>query len=414
MPRNDQGVHLDQKIVTNHDGGGPRVETRLQHPAYRAPAGFAAMQPATHRASTVLFPDIAALRARDWRHKQGYTYGLHGTPTTFELEGRLAEIEGAAEALLCPSGLAAIALVDLALLRQGDAVLIPDNAYGPGIELAQQLLRGLGIEPRLYDPLRPETASFDARTRLLWLEAPGSVSMEMPDLRALVALARQHGATTVLDNTWSAGLALRPFDLGIDISVQALTKYQSGGADLLMGAVLTRDPALHEKLMLAHMRLGYGVGADDASLVLRGLPSLALRYAAQDAAARRVATWLARRPEVACVLHPAFPDSPGHAHWARDCSGAAGLFSFALQPEVEPARVDAFIDALRLFGIGYSWGGPRSLAVPYAMRALRGPDWRGPHTLVRLSIGLEHPDDLIADLEQALRATPARDAPALD
>ncbi len=382
------------------------LATRLQHSAYRPPAGFGAVQPPTWRASTVLFADVAAMRARDWRRKDGYTYGLHGTPTTFMLEQRLAEIEGARHAVLCPSGLSAITLVDLALLAQGDAVLLPSNAYGPGAEFAQRSLRAWGIDAQQYDPLDPDSAArlITPRTRLLWLEAPGSVSMEMPDLRALVALARRHGLRTAIDNTWGAGIALRPFDLGIDISVQALTKYQSGGADVLMGAVLCRDDALHETLNLAHMRLGLGVGGDDATLVLRGLSSLALRYAAHDASARRIAAWLAQQPQVRRVLHPALPDSPGHAHWKRDCSAAAGLFSFTFAPRYTAAQVDAFVDALRLFGIGYSWGGPRSLAVPYAIDAMRGASWRDGAPLVRLAIGLEDADDLIGDLQRAFDA----------
>ncbi len=395
MSDSEHDARLEQNLA---------LATRLQHSAYQAPGGFGAVQPPTWRASTVLFADVAAMRARDWRRKDGYTYGLHGTPTTFTLEQRLADIEGARHAVLCPSGLSAITLVDLALLAQGDSVLLPSNAYGPGAEFAQRSLRAWGIEAQAYDPLDPDSAArlITPRTRLLWLEAPGSVSMEMPDLRALVALARAHGVRTAIDNTWSAGIALRPFDLGIDISVQALTKYQSGGADVLMGAVLCRDDALHETLNLAHMRLGLGVAGDDAALVLRGLSSLALRYAAHDASARRIAQWLAQQPQVRRVLHPALPDSPGHAHWLRDCSAAAGLFSFTFVPRVTPEQVDAFVDALRLFGIGYSWGGPRSLVVPYAIDAMRGAAWRDGSPLVRLAIGLEDADDLIADLRRAM------------
>ncbi len=399
MSRNEHEPRLEQNCA---------LATRLQHSAYAPPAGFGAVQPATWRASTVLFDNVAALRSRDWRRKDGYTYGLHGTPTTFMLEKRLAEIEGARHALLCPSGLSAITLVDLALLAQGDAVLLPNNGYGPGVEFAQRMLASWGIDAHLYDPLDVASAAraITPRTRLLWLEAPGSVSMEMPDLRGLIELARSHGLRTAIDNTWAAGIALRPFELGIDISVQALTKYQSGGADVLMGAVLCRDEALHEQLTLAHMRLGLGVGGDDASLVLRGLSSLALRYAAHDAAARRVAQWLQRQPRVRRVLHPALPDSPGHAHWVRDCSAAAGLLSFTFVPAVTPEQVDGFVDALQLFGIGYSWGGPRSLAVPYAIDAMRGAAWRDGSPLVRLAIGLEDPDDLIADLARALALLP--------
>ena len=389
----------------------PALSTRLQHDSYQAPAGFEALCPPLHRASTVLFPSVAAMRSRQWQDRSAYTYGLHGTPTTFTLEARLAAIEGARHVQLCPSGLAAIALVNLALLRQGDAVLLPSNAYGPGRDMAVSMLAGLGIETRVYDPLdlAATRALLDAKVKLMWLEAPGSVSLEMPDLPALVALAAEVGAVTALDNTWSAGIALQPFALGIDISMQALTKYQSGGADVLMGAVLTCDSELKQRLSDAHMHLGFGVGADDCALVLRGLPTLALRYAAHDRASRELAAWLQQQPQVAEVRHPALPDSPGHAHWRRDCTAAGGLLAFALQPHYTPRQHDALVDALRLFGIGYSWGGPRSLAVPYRMAGLRGQDWQGPHSLIRLAIGLEDVADLKADLAQALGRIDARD-----
>jgi cystathionine beta-lyase len=384
--------------------------TRLIHHPYRAPAGFDAVPPAVHKASTVMFPNVAALRARDWRSKAGYTYGLHGTPTTFTLEERIATLEGGRHCVLAPSGLAAIALVDLALLRAGDELLLPDNVYGPSKDLARSLLEGFGIAHRLYDPL--DAGALDAmvgpRTKLLWIEAAGSVTMEFPDVRALVRVARRHGLTVALDNTWGAGLAFHPFDLGdglaVDLSMHALTKYPSGGADVLMGAVTTVDDALHERVLLAHMRLGLGVGANDAEAILRSLPTIALRYDAQDAAARELAAWLQRQPGIARVLHPALPGSPGHAHWAALCTRAAGLFSVLFEPAIEPTRVDAFVDALKLFRIGYSWGGPVSLAVPYDLSAMRRDRSALPGTLVRLSIGFEDVEDLKADLAQALAA----------
>jgi cystathionine beta-lyase len=238
-------------------------------------------------------------------------------------------------------------------------------------------------------------------TKLVWTEAPGSVSMEVPDLPALCAAAHARGVLVALDNTWAAGLALRGFDVGVDIVMQALTKYQSGGSDVLMGAAITRDPALNERIAQAHMRLGMGVGADDVYLVLRGLETMKLRFDAHDAAARRVATWLKGRPEIAKVLHPAFEDCPGHAVWQRDFTGAGGLFSVVFDPRYSGAQVDRFVDALHLFGIGYSWGGTHSLAVPYRMQGMRR-DWSEQGALVRFNIGLEAPEDLIADIEQAL------------
>ena len=383
--------------------------TALIHHAYRPPAGFTAPQPGVYKASTVIFPNVAALQARNWRDKTGYTYGLHGTPTTFLLEERIATLEGGRDTLLVPSGLAAIALVDMALLQAGDEVLIPDNAYGPGKELARQELARWGIAHRFYDPADAAAlaAMIGPSTKLLWLEAAGSITMEFPDLRALLRVARDKGVLAALDNTWGAGLAFNPFDLGdslsVDISAHALTKFPSGGGDVLMGSVTTRDHELHLRLKATHMRMGFGVGLNDVEAVLRSLPSLPLRYAAQDAAGRALAQWLRQQPQVAQVLHPALPGSPGHEHWRALCTQAAGLFSVLFDARHEVRRVHAFVDALKLFKLGYSWAGPVSLAVPYDLAVVRpGSTWRG--TLVRFSLGLEDVRDLQDDLAAALRA----------
>ena len=383
--------------------------TRLIHHPYRPPAGFEAPQPPVHKASTVYFANVAAMRARDWKSKAGYTYGLHGTPTTFLLEERMATIEGGLQTLLVPSGLAAITLVDMALLKSGDEVLIPDNVYGPSKALAAGELAGWGITHRLYDPMDPVSLAqaISPATKLVWLEAPGSVTMEFPDLRALLTTAKAHGILTALDNTWGAGVAFNGFDLGgglgADIVIQALTKYPSGGGDVLMGSVTTRDEALHLQLKFTHMRMGWGVGANDAELVLRSLPTIHVRYEAQDLAARALARWWAGRPEIAQVLHPALPGSPGHEHWQAVCSAAAGLFSVVFDERFTALQVDGFVDALRLLRIGSSWGGPVSLVVPYSLAQMRArPAWRG--TVVRFSLGFEAVDDLIADCAQALAA----------
>jgi len=379
------------------------LQTTVIHSDYTPPAGFDAYPPATHRASTVLFENMAALRSGDWKNKTAYTYGLHGTPTTFTLEARLAEIEGGAHCLLAPSGLSAISMVDFALLKSGDDVLLPDNVYNPNRELGRWLQQDFGITARYYDPLVGAGIAelIQPNTRLVWTEAPGSVSMEVPDLRAICAAAHAQGALVALDNTWSAGLALRGFDLGVDIVMHALTKYQSGGSDLLMGAVITRDRAVHDRLATAHMRLGLGVSPDDAYLIMRGLPTMKLRFEAHDRAARKVAAWLKARPEIVRVLHPAFEDCPGHEHWKRDFTGAGGLFSVIFDERYTEAQTDRFVESLALFGLGYSWGGANSLVVPYKMQTIRR-DWREKGTLVRFNIGLEEPDDLIADIERAL------------
>ena len=386
--------------------------TSLIAHSYVPPAGFAAPQPPVHRASTVIFADTAALLARTWKQKTGYTYGLHGTPTTFILEERIATLEGGLQTLLVPSGLASITLVDMALLKSGDEVAIPDNAYGPGKEFARHELAAWGVTHRFYDPMQPDSlaAAITPQTRLVWMEAPGSVTMEFPDLTTLLAVARQHDVIVALDNTWGAGLAFDAFalgeedkTLGVDIAVQALTKYPSGGGDVLMGSVTTRDEALHQRLKATHMRSGFGIGGNDAELVLRSLPSLPLRYDAQDKAGRALALWWTERPEVRQVLHPALPGSPGHEHWARLCGQAAGLFSVVFDERYAAARVHAFVDALKLFRIGYSWAGPVSLVVPYDLAAIRNkPAWKG--MLVRFSMGLEATGDLIDDCLQALAA----------
>ncbi len=402
------------------DGNDPRTDrapddfppdrpaTRLLHDDYVAPSPFGGLNVAVHHASTVSFPTVAALRARDVHNETGYTYGLHGTPTSFTLAARVAALEGGDHCVLVPSGLAAIALVDLALLTSGDNFLLPDNVYNPSRDLGTSLLAGFGIETRFYDPL--DAASFegaiDDRTKLAWLETPGSVTMEVPDIPALVAIAKRRGVLTAIDNTWAAGVLFRPFDHGVDLVMHALTKYPSGGSDVLMGSVTTRDLALHRRLRAADMRLGFGVGGDDAYLMLRGLGTMAVRLRQSGANGLALALWLAARPEIAAVLHPALPSCPGHAIWKRDFHGAAGLFSVVVDDAIDEGRVDAMIDALRLFHIGFSWGGVHSLAVPYRVGLPGGPARpvsRWPHrgTLVRFYAGIEDAQDLIADLDQA-------------
>ena len=380
------------------------LTTLLSHSAYQAPDGFGAFPVPIHHASTVLFKNVAAMRSRSWQQKGSYTYGLHGTPTSFTLEARLSEIEDAKHCLLAPSGLAAIALVNLGLLKSGDDVLLPDNVYGPNRDMAQWLQSDFGITARLYDPLiGADIASMiEPNTRLIWTEAPGSVTMEVPDIPAICAAAHARGVLVAIDNTWAAGIAFRAFEHGVDIIMQALTKYQSGGSDVLMGALLTRDDQIAKKLTDAHMRLGMGVGMDDVYMVLRSLSSLQVRFAAHDRAAREIAQWLKTRPEITKVLHPALADCPGHEFWQRDFSGAGGLFSVLFDARFSEAETDRFVDHLRLFKIGFSWGGSNSLCVPYRINTMR-QCWTGSGTLVRFNIGLEDPRDLIDDIRQALQ-----------
>lgn len=396
--------------------------TNLIHHAYQAPAEFEAPQVGVFKASTVIFPNVASMRSREWMDKSAYTYGLHGTPTTFTLEERLATLEGGTHCILTPSGLAAIAHVDFALLKTGDEVLIPDNAYAPNKLLAEGELAQFGITHQVYDPLDVNdlAARITPRTRLVWLEAAGSVTMEFPDLIALVQLCKARGVLCALDNTWGAGLAFHAFDLtpgqgelGVDLTIHALTKYPSGGGDVLMGSIVTRSDELARLLKLSHMRLGTGVGANDAEMVLRSLSSMPLRYKAQDLAARTLAAWCASQPAFSQVLHPALSSSPGHAYWQQLCVTpqepeglAAGIFSVVMDDRFTSAQVDAFCDVLQLFKIGYSWGGPMSLVMPYNMASSRARPsahlQRG--RVVRLCIGLEAVHDLQADILQALQS----------
>jgi cystathionine beta-lyase len=389
--------------------------TDLIHHPYRAPSGFESPVVPVVKGSTIFFPNTAAMRARTWLDRSSYTYGLHGTPTTFTLEERIATLEGGTHTMLVSSGLAAISQVDIALLKSGDQVLLPDNVYGPNKAFTRHELARWGVTHALYDPMDAGSlaAALTPATRLVWLEAPGSVTLEFPDLRSLVRLLREKApqAVIALDNTWGAGIAFDAFalgdGLGVDLTIHALTKYPSGGGDLLMGSITCRDGALYRTLALSRSRVGHGIGVGDAEAVLRSLPSLHLRYGAQDAAGRAFAAWCTEQPQFARVLHPATPGSPGHAHWASHCSAAAGLVSVELDARFTPAQADAFVDALRLFRIGWSWGGPVSLVVPYDPRTVRDRTTPYAGTLVRFCLGLEAVSDLTADVQQALAALAA-------
>lgn len=378
-----------------------KLWTELVQPEIDQQAAFRSLASSVERGSTTIFPNVESVRQRNWRDRTQYGYGLYGTPTTKRLERKLALIEDGQHCILLPSGLAAINLLLLALLKSGERVLLPTNAYEPAIDAARFFQDNFGIELAFYDPLQPDSILFTENTRLLWVETPGSVSMEVADLPALAARAHQHKVLVAVDATWAAGIALPVFDLGADISLQALTKYQSGGSDIMMGSLITRDSELYYRLLGAHMRMGCGVSPEDCNIILRSLPHYKLRYQAQDAAARSIAAWLAQQPAIATVLHPALAKTPGHDIWQRDFSAAASLFSIILQPGFSQAQTDACINRLRLFRIGYGWGGSCSLAMPYDMQRTRR-NWPHQGQLIRLYIGLEERDDLIADLQQAL------------
>ncbi len=383
------------------------LQTRIVRAEDDLTPGFESFAVPVTRASTVVFPDLATMRALDWRNDAQWRYGLHATPTSLVLAQRLAALEGGNHALLQPSGLSSISNVYFGILKAGDDVLIPDNVYSPNRDHGDWLARDFGITARYYDPMVGAgiAALIKPDTRLIWLEAPGSVTMEVPDVRAITTAARARNVVTAIDNTWSAGLAFRPFEQGIDISVQALTKYQSGGGDVLMGATITVDRELHLKLKAARMRMGIGVSSDDCSLILRSLPSMKIRFEQHDRSALALAKWLKTRPEIAAVLHPALPDCPGHAFYERDFTGAGGLFSVVFDGKYSAAQIDTFCESLELFSLGWSWGGAHSLAMPYDVASMRTEaQWPHRGTLVRFYIGLEEEADLRADIEQSLAA----------
>ena len=364
------------------------------HPAV-SEDGYASLTVPTHRASTIVFPDAAAYASRGQRSLDGYSYGLHGTPTNRVLEAQLSRLEGAQHTVLLPSGQTAIAVCLLATLRPGDTVLVPDSAYPPVMGFCRNFLAPLGINHRIY---RPDAADLEAQlddsVRLIWMESPGSTTMEVQDVPAIVALAKARGILTGIDNTWATPLLFKPLAHGVDFSMQALTKYVGGHSDLLMGSVSVADAALHRALRDQMRLLGLGVPADAVALALRGIETMAVRMAHQGRVALDFARDLAAR-DIGEVLHPALPGSPGHALWLRDFAGASGVFSVVLDDD---ARLDEALDALRVFAIGASWGGTRSLMAPMTItRANAHP--RNDKTILRLQIGLEDPADLATDLE---------------
>lgn len=369
------------------------------------------VNPPVWRASTHLYENTAALAEGSRRNEDGrFFYGRRGAPTQWALSEALTQIEpGAAGTVLYPSGVAAIAGVLLTLLRPGDVVLMTDNAYDPSRAMGKGLLKDFGIETRFFDPLDPAAyeALFCERTRAVLLEAPGSLSMEVCDLPALARIARDKGAVSVLDNTWASPLGFAALEKGIDVTLMALTKHVGGHSDLMMGSA-SAGPDLYARLRQRAQQLGTVVSPDDAALALRGLRTLDVRLRQETAAALEIARWLSARPEVAHVLCPMLPGAPGHDLWKRDFTGGCGLFSFVFKGGDATGR-NRFVDALELFGIGYSWGGYESLALPIDPANYRScMTWppRGGDPAdrfgVRLSIGLENPADLIADIEQAL------------
>ncbi len=378
-------------------------KTKLIHSDARIPEGFRSLSVGVERGSTVLFPDAASVKDEWDQYEVGYTYGLYGTPTTLELAGRVCELEHGYRTLITPGGQCAISLINLAFLKAGDHALIPESVYTPNRKFAAHILRKFGVGVGFYPPEAGSTITnhFRTNTRMVWCESPGSITLEVQNVPAIAEAAHQHGAMVVMDNTWSAGVYFDAFAHGVDVTMQALTKYIGGHSDLLLGSITTRDEKAWRQLGSTQQLVGCAASPDDCSLALRGMKSLAVRLKAIENAALELARWLNERPEIERVLHPALPSCPGHEFWKRDFIGSTGVFSLVFHPRFSKAQVQGFVDQLQLFKIGYSWAGVTSLAVAYDFHGTPGrPDFG--HRIVRLNIGLEDLSDLQADLSQAL------------
>lgn len=383
----------------------------VHHPAVSS-EGYASLAVPTHRASTIVYPDAATFSQRKYRGFDGYTYGLHGTPTTRTLEAQLSELHGGVRTVLVPSGQAAVTVVMLSFLLPGDRVLIPDHVYPPVRSFCEDYLRPRGIEYGVYDPLIGAGIAdlIDQRTKLVWVESPGSGTMEVQDVPAIARAARAKGALVGCDNTWATPLLFKPLAHGADFACEALTKYVGGHSDLLLGSITVADIALRQKMKETLRGLGVGVSPDECALALRGIETMGIRLAHMGRVSEDFARRLTRSSAIEQVLHPALPSCPGHEVWGRDMKRSSGVFSVVLGPGAE-ANLDAALTALRVFAIGASWGGTRSLIAPMAVKEDRTVvPWTHPGTVLRISIGLEDPDDLWNDLEALLFALEGKTA----
>ncbi|MGH6989804.1 MAG: cystathionine beta-lyase [Stellaceae bacterium] len=376
-----------------------KPDTLLTHAGRHPEDNFGVVNPPVYHASTILHPNVAHWEGTEARRFEDVVYGRLGTPTQFALEEAMAALEGGFRAVTVCSGAAACFTGLLAFLKAGDHVLIPDSVYGPVRNFANGFLARFGVEGEFYDPLIGAgiEALIRPNTRAIYLESPGSLTFEVQDVPAIVAVAKRRGIPTMLDNTWSSPLFLKPLAMGVDVAIIAGTKYVVGHSDVMMGICVTTEES-YLPVKRAAMELGYHAAPDDAYLALRGLRTAGVRMRAQEQTALRIAHWLKGRPEVARVLHPALPDCPGHDFWRRDFTGSSGLFSIVLRPETPKPAIDAMLDGMELFGLGASWGGFESLIVPARLARTRSvkpwPD--GP--VLRLHVGLEDEGDLIADL----------------
>ncbi|UWL61759.1 aminotransferase class I/II-fold pyridoxal phosphate-dependent enzyme [Brucella pseudintermedia] len=371
--------------------------------------GFASLSIPTYRASTIVFDSAESYANRSKRGPDGYTYGLHGTPTSRTLEASITSLEQGLRTVLVPSGQAAITVVFLSVLMPGDSVLIPDSAYPPVAGFCENYLKPRGIGYRIYAPMIGAGIAdlIDDTVKLIWTESPGSTTMEVQDIPAIVAIAKKHGILTGCDNTWATPLYFKPLLQGMDFSALALTKYVGGHSDLLMGSIAVKDIALHKKLKDTMRMIGMGVSPDDCALALRGMETMGVRLAHSGRVAFEFAQRIARRIPQDMVLHPALPGAPGHEFYKRDFSGSSGVFSVVIPSHAESALPD-LLTAAQTFSIGASWGGTNSLLAPMTITRATDPEaHRG--TILRISIGLEDENDLWTDIEpivEAIASTP--------
>jgi cystathionine beta-lyase len=379
-----------------------KPETRLVHAGRHPEQHEGTVNPPIHRASTILYPSVEAFERRAERKYTGFSYGIHGTPITFALTEALAELSGGARSIVTSSGLSAITQTLAALLRRGDHLLVPDTAYGPTRTFCASTLVRFGVDATFYDPLigGAIAALMRPTTRVVYSESPGSLTFEIQDVPALAAAAHERGATVVFDNTWATPLRFRAFDHGVDVEVQAATKFLAGHSDLMMGVITARTDPLFRRIRDGVGEFGDCVAPDLCYETLRGMRTLAVRLARHEQSALEVARWLAGRPEVLRVLHPEMPEHPGHALWRRDFSGSTSLFGVVLRTESRPA-VAAMLDRLQLFKIGASFGGFESLiTVPQLKDTRTVRPWSERGTLLRLHVGLEATEDLTQDLDE--------------
>jgi cystathionine beta-lyase len=378
--------------------------SKLIHPTAAAPQGFRSLAIPTFRGSTTILRSAADV-ADHWDQSQTpYRYGLYGTPTTLELAARIAELEGGEHCFITPGGQAAIALIYLSFVSAGGHVLVPDSVYGPSRDLANHLLARMNIEAEYYDPSVGSAIESLCRgnTQLIWCESPGSITMEIQDIPAITRVARSRRIVTALDNTYSAGVLFDAFSHGIDVTMQALTKYIGGHSDLLLGSVTVRDHALYRQLGDVHQLLGMSSSPDDCTLALRGLQTLAVRLEQLQTSAVEVARFLSEQREIETVMHPALPSCRGHELWKRDFKGSTSVFSVLFKENVSRESIIRFIDELKLFRLGFSWGGVTSLVMRYDEIERITPVSAG--RIVRFNVGLEAISDLIADLTSAWAA----------